>query len=101
MFAIFNILSIFGQLVQQQMPHFVTQRSLYEVRERPSKTYSWKVFMLSSIIAEIPWNSLMSVFMWACVYYPVGFYQNAEAADQLHERGVLMWLLIWAFLMFT
>lgn len=75
MFAIFNLLSIFGQLVQQQMPHFVTQRSLYEVRERPSKTYSWKVFMLSQIIVEIPWNSLMSLFMWICIYYPVGFYK--------------------------
>lgn len=27
--------------------------------------------------------------------------QNAEAAGQTHERGALMWLLIWQFLMFT
>ncbi|KAH6658751.1 ABC-2 type transporter-domain-containing protein [Truncatella angustata] len=101
MFAIFNVLSIFGQLVQQQMPHFVTQRSLYEVRERPSKTYSWKIFMLSQIVVEIPWNSLMSLLMWICLYYPVGFYKNAEAAGQTHERGALMWLLIWQFLIFT
>ncbi|KFG85368.1 ABC-transporter [Metarhizium anisopliae] len=101
MFAIFNILSIFGQLVQQQMPHFVTQRSLYEVRERPSKTYSWKVFMLSQVLVEIPWNTLMSVVMFACVYYPVGFNNNASAADQTAERGALMWLLFWQFLVFT
>lgn len=101
MFAIFNILSIFGQLVQQQMPHFVTQRSLYEVRERPSKTYSWKIFMLSQVITEIPWNSLMSVFMFVCVYYPVGLNKNAEAAGQTAERGALMWLLFWQFLIFT
>ncbi|KAH8879760.1 hypothetical protein GQ53DRAFT_738241 [Thozetella sp. PMI_491] len=101
MFAIFNILSIFGQLVQQQMPHFITQRSLYEVRERSSKTYSWQVFMLSQIIAEIPWNSLMSVFMFICVYYPVGLYKNAEYAGQTAERGGLMWLLFWQFLIFT
>ncbi|KAG8167727.1 hypothetical protein KVR01_003416 [Diaporthe batatas] len=100
MFAIFQILSIFGQLVQQQMPHFVIQRSLYEVRERPSKTYSWKVFMLSQIVTEIPWNSLMSVFMFICVYYPVGFDGNGNP-DQKHERGVLMWLLFWQFLIFT
>ncbi|KAJ4865463.1 ABC-2 type transporter domain-containing protein [Trichoderma breve] len=101
MFAIFNILTIFGQLVQQQMPHFVTQRSLYEVRERPSKTYSWKIFMLSQVVAEIPWNSLMSVFMFVCVYYPVGFNKNAVPADQVVERGGLMWLLFWQFLIFT
>ena len=46
-FAIFMLLTIFGQLVQQIMPNFVTQRSLYEARERPAKTYSWKAFMLS------------------------------------------------------
>ncbi|KAG9704914.1 hypothetical protein KCU73_g17971, partial [Aureobasidium melanogenum] len=40
MFSIFMLFTIFGQLVQQIMPHFVTQRALYEVRERPSKTYS-------------------------------------------------------------
>lgn len=103
MFAIFNVLTIFGQLVQQQMPHFVTQRSLYEVRERPSKTYSWKAFMLSQIIVEIPWNSLMSVFMFVCIYYPVGLYRNANgtAGDHTTERSGLMWLLFWQFLMFT
>ncbi|KAK5270552.1 Multidrug resistance protein [Exophiala xenobiotica] len=101
MFAIFELSSIFGQLVEQQMPHFVTQRSLYEVRERPAKTYSWKIFMLSQIIAEIPWNTLASVFMWAFMYYPVGFYKNADAAGQGTERGVLMWLLFWVFMLFA
>ncbi|KAH7113019.1 ABC transporter [Dactylonectria macrodidyma] len=101
MFAMFNILTIFGQLVQQQMPHFVTQRSLYEVRERPSKTYSWKVFMLSQIIAEIPWNTLMSVFMFVCVYYPVGLDKNASPTGAETERGALMWLLFWQFMIFT
>jgi len=47
MFGIFMLMTIFGQLVQQIMPLFVTQRSLYEVRERPSKTYSWKAFMMT------------------------------------------------------
>ncbi|KAK0382694.1 hypothetical protein NLU13_9790 [Sarocladium strictum] len=101
MFGLFNILSIFGQLVQQQMPHFVLQRALYEVRERPSKTYSWKAFMLSQVLVEIPWNSLMSVLMFVCVYYPIGFDKNAEAAGQTAERGALMWLLFWQFLIFT
>lgn len=101
MFAIFNILTIFGQLVQQQMPHFVTQRALYEVRERPSKTYSWKVFMLSQVIVEIPWNTLMSVFMFVCVWYPVGLADNASNAGQGTERSALMWLLMWQFLIFT
>lgn len=45
MFSIFLLFTIFGQLVQQIMPHFVTQRALYEVRERPSKSYHFGAFM--------------------------------------------------------
>ncbi|RFU31901.1 hypothetical protein B7463_g4413, partial [Scytalidium lignicola] len=101
MFSIFMLMTIFGSLVQQIMPHFVTQRALYEVRERPSKAYSWKAFMLSNIIAELPWNSLMAVLIFLCWYYPIGLYRNAEPSDAVHERGGLMFLLIWSFLLFT
>jgi ATP-binding cassette subfamily G (WHITE) protein 2 (PDR) len=83
------------------MPHFVMQRALYEVRERPSKAYSWKAFMLSNIIAELPWNSFMAVLIFFCWYYPIGLYRNAEPTDSVHERGVLMFLLLWTFLLFT
>lgn len=99
LFSIFLLFTIFGQLVQQIMPHFVTQRDLYEVRERPSKTYSWKIFMLSNIIVELPWNSLMAVLIFFTWYYPVGFYKNA--GDDVNSRGILMFLLVWAFLLFT
>lgn len=101
MFAVFNIMTIFGQLVQQTMPYFVIQRSLYEVRERPSKAYSWKVFMMSQIIVELPWNTLMAVLMYVCWYYPVGLYQNAADAGQTHERGALVFLFLLVFLLFT
>lgn len=95
------MMTVFGQMAQQIMPHFVTQRSLYEVRERPSKAYSWKAFILSNIIVELPWNSLMALIMFLCWYYPVGLYRNAEPTDAVHERGVLMFLFIWTFMLFT
>ena len=101
MFAIFNILTVFGQLVQQSMPQFVIQRDLYEARERPSKVYSWKVFMLAQIIVEIPWNALMAVIMYVCWYYPVGLYRNAEPTDAVTERGALMFLFLLSFLVFS
>ncbi|KAH9859495.1 hypothetical protein IAQ61_011276 [Plenodomus lingam] len=101
MFGIFMLLTIFGQLNQQIMPHFVTQRSLYEVRERPSKTYSWKGFMLSNIIVELPWNSLMGVLMFFCWYYPIGLYRNAEPTDEVNLRGFMAFLFVWMFMMFT
>ena len=99
MFSIFMTFTIFGQLVQQIMPHFVTQRALYEVRERPSKTYSWQSFMISNIVVELPWNALMAVIMFFCYYYPVGLYNNA--GSDLHERGALFFLFMLQFLLFT
>ncbi|KAJ5784024.1 uncharacterized protein N7518_009701 [Penicillium psychrosexuale] len=101
MFAIFMLLTLFGQLIQQIMPHFVAQRSLYEVRERPSKAYSWKAFMISNIVVELPWNTLMSVIIFVCWYYPVGMYRNAEPTDSVTLRGAQMWLFIWTFLLFS
>ncbi|RFU24398.1 hypothetical protein B7463_g11940, partial [Scytalidium lignicola] len=101
MFSIFMLFTIFGNLVQQIMPHFVTQRALYEVRERPSKTYSWKVFILTNIIVELPWNTLVAVILFVTIYYPIGMYKNAIPAHQENERGGLMFLFIWVFLMFT
>jgi len=101
LFSIFMLMTIFGNIVQQTMPHFVTQRALYESRERPSKAYSWTVFMLSNIIVELPWNTLMSVIIFFCFYYPIGMYKNAIPDNQVHERGGLMWLFIWEFLLFT
>ncbi|PFH60959.1 hypothetical protein XA68_18488 [Ophiocordyceps unilateralis] len=101
MFALFQLLTVFGQIVQQSMPQFVIQRSLYEARERPSKVYSWKVFMLSQIIVELPWNSLMAAIMYVCFYYPVGLYRNAEPTDAVAERGALVFLYLLAFMLFT
>jgi len=101
MFSIFMLMTIFGNLVQQIMPNFIIQRSIFEVRERPSKMYSWKVFMASNIIVELPWNFLVALLMFFCWYYPVGLYANAEPTDAVHERGALMFLFLLVFLWFT
>ncbi len=95
------LMTIFGQLVQQIMPLFVTQRALYEVRERPSKAYSWKAFMMSNIIVELPWSVLCAILIFVTWYYPIGLYANAEPTNAVHERGALMFLYILEFLLFT
>ncbi|KAF1950929.1 putative multidrug resistance ABC transporter [Byssothecium circinans] len=101
MFGIFMLMTIFGQLVQQIMPHFVTQRALYEVRERPSKAYSWVAFMLANIVVELPWNTLMAVLIYFCWYYPIGLYNNAIPTDAVTLRGAQMFLFLWMFLLFA
>ena len=91
---------LFSNLIQLFMPRFIFSRTLYEIRERPSRTYSWKVFILSSIIAEIPGQTIMAVVMFVTWYYPLGMYQNTIRTDELNERGVLMLLLLWSYTVF-
>ncbi|EXJ89900.1 ATPase [Capronia epimyces CBS 606.96] len=101
MFAIFMIMVILAFLVYQTMPNFVVQRDLYEVRERPSKTYAWPVFMAANIVVELAWNTLAAPLIFFPFYYLVGMQRNAEPAHQVSERGGLMFLLSWCFTLFT
>ncbi|KAH7155772.1 ABC-2 type transporter-domain-containing protein [Dactylonectria estremocensis] len=101
MFGVLMFLTIFTQIVNQMLPAFVAQRTMYEARERPSKTYSWKAFMVSSILVEAVWNSLMAVLCFVCWYFPTGLYRNAYATDSTDSRGVTVFLFVWLFLMFT
>jgi ATP-binding cassette subfamily G (WHITE) protein 2 (PDR) len=101
LFSVFMMFTIFGQLVQQIMPNFVAQRDLYEVRERPAKTYSWKIFILTNIVIEIPWNLLVATVFFCCYYFPVGYYNNAIPTNAVNLRGAQMWLFMQAFFMFT
>ncbi|KAJ4352737.1 Multidrug resistance protein [Ascochyta clinopodiicola] len=58
MFGVFVFLFVVIQLIYQIMPMFVTQRTLYEARERQSKTYAWQTFVLSNIVIELAWNAV-------------------------------------------
>ncbi|KAK4949281.1 hypothetical protein LTR10_011898 [Elasticomyces elasticus] len=77
-FSIFMVSTIFSALVQSIMPLFVTQRLLYEVRERPSKAYSWKAFLFANIVVEIPYQTFTAILVFACFYYPVVGVQSSE-----------------------
>ncbi|GEQ67738.1 hypothetical protein JCM33374_g1403 [Metschnikowia sp. JCM 33374] len=101
MFSIFMFLFIFETLVEQYLPYFVSQRSLYEVRERPSKTFSWFVFITAQISAEIPWNILCGTFGYLCWYYPLALFNNAAQTDAVASRGATMWLALVLFFIYT
>lgn len=70
------------------MPLFVNQRSLYEVRERPSKAYSWKAFILANIVVEIPYNVILAVLVFGSYYYAVQGIQTS-----LQQGLVLLFLI--------
>ncbi|KIW94662.1 uncharacterized protein Z519_04639 [Cladophialophora bantiana CBS 173.52] len=101
MFAIFMLIVIFAFLVYQTMPNFVVQRSLYEARERPSKTYAWYIFMSANLVVELTWNTVAAPLIFFPFYYLVGMDKNAEASHAVAERGGLMFLLTLCFTLFT
>ncbi|PWY77394.1 hypothetical protein BO70DRAFT_380660 [Aspergillus heteromorphus CBS 117.55] len=85
-YSIFMLCSLFPSLVQQAqiMPLFLTQRDLYEVRERPSKAYSWKAFLIANIVVEIPYQIVLGIIVFACYYFPVvGIQSSAQQATVL------------------
>ena len=57
---------------QLQVP-FINFRNVYEVRERPSRMYSWTALVTSQLLVEIPWNILGSGLFFLCWYWTVGF----------------------------
>ncbi|KAI8313161.1 ZEB2-regulated ABC transporter 1 [Colletotrichum sp. SAR11_59] len=101
MFGMYIFLFLFNQLVQQIMPAFVHQRTMYEARERPAKAYSWKAFILANIIVEMAWNSLMAVFSFLFWYFPMRLDRNAEWTDLVHSRAVTLFLICWVFFLFS
>ncbi|ERF69401.1 hypothetical protein EPUS_05946 [Endocarpon pusillum Z07020] len=100
-FSVFLVFTLHSSLVQLIMPRFLENRTLYELSERPSRTYSWAVFVMSNIISELPWQTLLAVIQFTTWYYPLGMYRNALAAHHLNERGGLMFLLIWSYMLFS
>lgn len=77
------------------MPKFVNQRTLYELRERPAKTYSWKVFIISQMLVELPWQVLLGVCTWATFYFSV------YGSNQSPQSQGLVLLFVVQFFLFA
>lgn len=83
------------------LPYFVKQRDVYEVREAPSKTFSWFAFVAAQITSEVPYQIFCGTIAFLCWFYPVGFYQNAVPTNSVDQRAVLMWMYICSFYVYT
>ncbi|BFZ62298.1 Multidrug resistance protein [Saitoella coloradoensis] len=97
LFAIFMAVVLSTSLINQIQPRFIDMRTLYEVRERPSKMYNWVAFTFAAIIVEIPYNMLAGTLFYACWYLPIGFFRNGTGGA---DRNAYMWLMLMVFEMF-
>ncbi|EKG21785.1 ABC transporter-like protein [Macrophomina phaseolina MS6] len=100
MLAVFMLCTIGSQLAQQMLAQYVPLRNLFEVYELPAGAYAWPAFLVSHVLIEQLWNSLMAVVIFFCWFYPVGF-TNALDADDAHSRSATMFLFLWLFLAFV
>ncbi len=92
--TILQIVTIFTTIVQQIMPRFILQRDLYEVRERPSKAYSWKAFLIANIIVEIPYQILLGIMVFASYFYPI---YTSGGIPRAETQGLILLFLVQFF----
>jgi len=57
---------------QLQVP-YIDMRKIYEIRERPTRMYSWTALVASQIAIEVPWNIVGSCILFFTWYWTVGF----------------------------
>ncbi|KAF7455038.1 Opaque-specific ABC transporter CDR3 [Pyrenophora tritici-repentis] len=101
LFGVFIFLFVVTQLIFQILPMWISQRTLYEARERQSKTYAWQAFVLSNILIELAWNAAVALPCFLVWYYPAGYFRNAEVTDSVSIRGFHTLLLVVAVFIFA
>lgn len=82
---------------QIQVP-FINTRKIYEIRERPSRMYSWTALVTSQFLAELPWNILGSSIFFLCWYWTVAF-DTARAGYTYLMLGIMFPLYYTSFSM--
>jgi ATP-binding cassette, subfamily G (WHITE), member 2, SNQ2 len=63
-------------------------RTIYELRERPSRIYGWTALLTSQILVALPWNILGSTIFFCCWYWTVGF-DSSRAGYTYLALGVI------------
>jgi len=72
-FAVFMSLVMGPPLANQIQGVFFNTRRVYEIRERPSRMYSWSALITAQILGEIPLNIVGSSLYFLLWYWLVGF----------------------------
>ena len=73
LFSIFSCLILTVPSAQQLQIPFIASRTIYEIRERPSKMYSWTAWVTSQILVELPWNMFGGALLFFGWYWTVGY----------------------------
>lgn len=72
MFALFNFVFVAPGVMVQTQPKFIANRDIFEKREKKAKLYSWWVFCIAEIVAELPYLVVCAALFWCCWYATAG-----------------------------
>jgi len=89
LFSTFMVLIPTVPSAQQLQIPFIASRTIYEIRERPSKMYSWSAWVTARILVELPWNMSGGTLLFFCWYWSVG-YPVERASFTLIILGMLI-----------
>ncbi|KAF8888618.1 pleiotropic drug resistance ABC transporter [Infundibulicybe gibba] len=87
-FAVYMATILAAPLANQLQVPFLNMRNIYEIRERPSRMYSWSTLVTAQISMELPWNILGSSLFFLCWFWTVGF-DNSRAGYTYLMLGVV------------
>ncbi|KAG6811150.1 hypothetical protein H0H92_008768 [Tricholoma furcatifolium] len=98
LFAVYMATILSAPLSNQIQVPYLNTRKIYEIRERPSRMFSWTALVTSQFLAEIPWNILGSSLFFLCWYWTVAF-DTSRAGYTYLMLGVLFPLYYTSFAM--
>ncbi|TFK38227.1 pleiotropic drug resistance ABC transporter [Crucibulum laeve] len=100
LFSIYMATIVSAPLSNQLQVPFLRAREIYEIRERPSRMYSWTALVTAQFLGEIPWNIIGSTLFFLCWFWTVGF-ENSRAGYTYLMLGVTFPLYYTTFGMVT
>ena len=94
--SVFMSLVLGPPLANQMQGVFFNTRSVYEIRERPSRMYSWTALITAQILGELPLNVVGSSIYFLIWYWLVG-YPSSRAGYSYLILGVMFPLYLTTF----
>ncbi|RAH61989.1 ABC multidrug transporter [Aspergillus piperis CBS 112811] len=95
-FSAFMICTLFIPTVHQIIPFLTKHHTIYQTRERLTKTYSSKVLILSLILTELLYQIPLSICIWAIYYYPIS--DTTTTTQSTPRQGLVLLFFIQFFL---
>ncbi|KAI0096799.1 putative ABC multidrug transporter [Nemania sp. FL0031] len=91
--SVFNFLFVAPGCINQLQPLFISNRDIFETREKKSKTYSWIAFISAQLLSEILVLIVCATTYFVSWYFASGFPVGASVSGQ-----VFLQMLLYEFL---